>query len=151
MKMILAGIGAYRAEAIAILAPYLAKNLSGKDISVILDNAGQNDRLNAIKSLTQEGSIASNSSADQMKLILAGIGSYRAQAIAILAPYLAKNLSGKDIAVILDNTSQNDRLSAINSLSQAGIIGKNLSNNDISLIMEGIGSYRVEAMKLLKS
>ncbi|MDA3834012.1 MAG: toll/interleukin-1 receptor domain-containing protein [Spirochaetales bacterium] len=149
MKFVLDGTGGYKSQAIAIVAPYVMKNLPGKDISIILGNTSQNDRFNAIKSLSQAGSIANDSSADQVKLVLEGTGGYKSQAIAIVAPYVKKNLPGKDISIILGDTSQADRLNSIKSLFQAGVITKNLSNADVSLILEGIGGYRAEAMKYL--
>ena len=73
----------------------------------------------------------------------------RADAISILAQNLTSNLGGKEVAVILGDTNNYQRLNSIKSLSKARKIKNGLSSDEVDLILEGLESQKIDGLKLL--
>lgn len=94
-------------------------------------------------------SLPTNLNAAEASLLLAKTGFYRASSIGWIVDNLAEGQSGEAAAVILGDTSDNSRLSAIQSLVRAGKIKSGLSGVELAAILRNSGFYRSSAITVL--
>lgn len=148
-KIILDGTGSRRADSIAVMAPNFKDSLDGKEAATILGDTSTHDRFSAIGSLTKASKIKSPLVPDDAALILNGTTSRRSDAIGLLAPRVASNLGGRDIATILGDTSAHARLDAVRALATAAKIKKGLATSELPAILENMDPRKTDALAIL--
>lgn len=148
-KVVLNGIGAQHAEAVAILAPYLAGSLGGSQMSEILGDSQTHSRLSEIRALANTMKIKKGLRAEEAKAVLDGTGAQRDEAIAQLAPYLVGNLNGNEMVTVLGDTSTHSRLAGIRSLVGNGKVMPELPSEDAQAVLAGSGAQREQAIGVL--
>jgi uncharacterized protein YbgA (DUF1722 family) len=139
----------YRTKSIGVLAPYLAGNLGGSDLAVILGDASRQDGLVALQAISVAGRIRKNLTAEESNKTLANTQDYRTKSIAVLAPYLDGNLGGGDLATVLGDASRQDRLIALEAISVAGRIKQNLTAEEASKVLFNAQDYRTKCIAVL--
>lgn len=123
--------------------------LSGSDAALALGPARELDRANAIAKLVAGKQLAAPLSPDQMPDMLKGAtGTYRAQAIAYIAPLLKMQMSGAEGALVLGSASELrelDRANAVKAIATGNCFGE--LGGDAGLLLDGAtGSYRAIAV-----
>ena len=98
---------------------------------------------------TAKDAIPNNLNATEASLLLAKTGFYRASSIGVIAENIAAGQSGDATAVILGDAIENNRLTAIQSLTRADKIKNGLSGTESAAILRNSGFYRSAAIALL--
>jgi hypothetical protein len=147
--------GSYRAMAVSEIARYMKKGLPAAEAAKALGSAAELrelDRANAVLALVRER-VPADWSGDAGGVLKGATGSYRAMAIAGLAPLLRDNLSGSEASAILgtaEELRELDRANAIRALMQAGRLKPGLGGAELEAILNGTsGSYRAQAIAAL--
>jgi hypothetical protein len=119
LKLLAGTSGAQRTAAIGYLTPLLAGNLTGAQLSAMLETTKETDRFNALYAIGRNKKIKSGLSAAEAESVLqhaaAGI---RTQMIGELIPYLAGAHGGGDLGKLLGNNAGVDRYNAIYALGR---------------------------------
>lgn len=146
---ILANAQDYRAKSILLLANNMAVNLGGNDLSTILGDSSRQDRLSALEALSVAGKIKRNLGSEEASKVLANSQDYRSKSIAVLAEYMAENLGGNDLAAILGDTTRQDSLSALQALSVAEKIKKNITAEEVAKSLVNAQDYRSKSIIIM--
>lgn len=150
-EAVLNGTNGYRANAIQVLAQQLRAELAGADVARLLGQVSNSDRLSGIQTLVRANRVRRNLAPDEAARILDGTNGYRATAIDILSPFVAGKLNGAAAATVLGPTSNSDRLAGISSLVRNGRLADNLQAADIDALLQNIGGYRTDALRILST
>lgn len=143
---VLASTEQYRTDSIAVLAPYLAENLGGVEVAIVLGDDSRQGRLVALQRISAAGKIKKNLTADEASKVLASTEQYRTDSIAVLAPYLAENLGGAEVALVLGDNSRQGRLVALATMTKLGKIKRGLKPDEAQLILKGMEQYASNAL-----
>lgn len=124
---------------------------SGKQAAAALGLAIEMDRWQAIAALARNGKLRTPLCAEEAAMILAGTtGASRTNAVGEIARIVKSELSGPEVAMILGSkreSSERDRLEAIAALARAKRFSRNLSAEELDLILQGTtGSNRALAV-----
>ena len=149
LNTILRNTGPYRSNVIALLAENLATNQDSVATALVLGDTDENSRLTALQSMIRAGKIKNGLSASETSTILKNMGPYRANAIAIISENLSTGLNGESVATVLGDTTENARLTAIQTLSRAAKIKSGLQASEAVALLKNTGPYRSNAVKLL--
>ena len=147
--LVLDGTGNLRSDAIAIVASDLATNMVGSDLALVLGKTHTYSRVESITSMMRAGKIRNGLPADEAILVLEGAGNLRSDAIAVIAPNLATNMVGSDLALVLGETQTYSRVASIRSIANAGKIKRGLTAQDVALVSAGLGSQTADALGIL--
>ena len=146
---VLANTFQYRTDSIAVLAPNLAGNLGGTEVATVLGDITQQARLQALQTISKAEKIKKNLTADESNKVLSNTFQYRAESIAVLAPYLTGNLGGTEVATVLGDISQQSRLQALQTISKAEKIKKDLTTDEANKVLSNTHQYRTESIAVL--
>ena len=149
LNTILRNTGPYRSNVIALLAENLATNQDSAATALVLGDTDENSRLIALQNMIKAGKIKNGLSARETSTILKNMGPYRANAIAIIAENLSTGLDGESMATVLGDTTENARLTAIQTLLRAEKIKSGLHASEAVTLLKNTGPYRSNAVKLL--
>lgn len=145
----LQGSGGQRAAGIALIAANLAEQLDGNDVARLLDPMTTYDRVNTLRLLAERGKVKQGLSAAEARLILEGSQGQRAAGIAVLAPRLAPQLSGKDTVVVLGDMETYDRVNSLRLLVNAGKVATGLQPEDARILLQGSGGQRAAGISAI--
>lgn len=138
-----------RSRSITLLARLLAPDMGGQSAAAILDTLNGFDRYTALSALINAGKVKDDLSSQDAKLILSNSASARARSIASLAPRLASELDGPDVASLLADMRGVTRYTALKSIVDAGKLKRGLTPEATHLIIEGMDSAKTKALQLL--
>lgn len=141
----------YRRAGIQALSMLVRTNLNGTEMGLMLSGMSNSDRLAGIENLVGKNRLQKNLSPDDAGRILEGTNNYRASAITVLAPYITDKLGGAALATVLGSTSNSDRLTGITSLVNAGRVSGKLQADDLELVLQSIGNYRTQTLKVISN
>ena len=139
----------YRTDSIAVLTPNLAGNLGGTEVATVLGDISQQARLQALQTISKADKIKKNLTADEANKVLSNTFQYRTESIAVLAPYLTGNLGGTEVATVLGDTSQQARLQALQTISKAEKIKKDLTTDEANKVLANTFQYRTDSIAVL--
>lgn len=149
LNTILRNTGPYRSNVIALLAENLATNQDSAATALVLGDTDENSRLVALQSMIRAGKIKNDLSAHEAANILKRMGPYRTNAISVISENLSTGLDGESLAMVLGDTAENARLTAIQTLSRAAKIKSGLQTSEAVALLKNTGPYRSNAVKLL--
>jgi hypothetical protein len=121
---------------------------SGAEVAALVRTESDWKRVEALRGFA--GKIAHNLSGEDAGKILEGLtGSARASAAGLLMNYLRDGLSGREVAIILGQEQENNRLNVLHAIAPKA--DKQLEVEDLTLILSGMtGESRGRALNLLR-
>ena len=118
-----------------------------KGFAGMLSESRQQERATALKDMLV--SLPKNLNSKEADALLNGTYQYRTVAITTIADNLMNNLNGEDVATVLGDTSQQPRLQALQAISTAGKIKKDLTANEAYKVLANSYQYRADSIALL--
>ena len=118
-----------------------------KGLVAMLHDANGSSRVTAISQLRD--SLPAVINFKEAEVLLESTGTYRNEALDLLADKLAVNLRGMDVAVILGDTTGSRRNEALGKVSTAGKIKSGLQVEEVVAILKGTENWRPEAIAIL--
>ena len=118
-----------------------------KGLVAMLHDANGSSRVTAISQLRD--SLPAVINFKEAEVLLESTGTYRNEALDLLADKLAVNLRGMDVAVILGDTTGSRRNEALGKVSTAGKIKSGLQVEEVVAILKGTENWRPGAIAIL--